>query len=106
MPALPQSPQQATAVAGAAKLNCDSGVVTSEALATAAGASYTLTLACNEVTSKSLVMASLQNGSNSGGDPSLSRIVPADGGKVTFTVVNRGASAFNGTLKIGFVVFN
>jgi hypothetical protein len=104
---LPQSPQAAQAAAGKATLNNDAGVVTSEALVTAAGASYTLTLGCNQVTSKSVVLATLSNGTNTQGDPSLSRVTPSDGGSVTFVVINRHATqALNGTIKIGFAVLN
>jgi hypothetical protein len=103
---LQQSPKTAQAAAGAAILNCDSGIVTTEALVTALGASYTLTLQCNAVTPNSIVVASLANGTNSQADPSLSRI-SAGNGVITFVVVNRSATlAFNGTLQISYVVFN
>jgi hypothetical protein len=107
MPYLSQSPQTATAVSGKATVNCDAGLITTESLATVAGAAYTLTVGCNHVTSKSLVVPFCFNGSNSQGDPDLVSVTPADGGSITFKVINRHATlALNGTLKIGFVVFN
>lgn len=108
MPFLPQSPQTTTAVAGKATLNVDAGIVTSESLNTAAaGGVYTLTLGCKDANSKSIVLANVYNGSNSQGDPDMVSVQPADGGSITFKVINRHATqALNGTLKFVFAVFN
>lgn len=108
MPFLSQSPQAATAVSGKATLNVDAGVVTSEALSTAAaGGTYTLTLYCKDATSKSVVISNVYNGTNSQGDPDMVSVQPADGGSITFKVINRHATqALNGTLKFAFAVFN
>lgn len=108
MPFLPQTPQQVSAVAGKATINNDAAVVTSEALNTAAaGGVYTLVVGCNHVTSKSLIITCVYNGSNTQGDPDLVSATPADGGSITIKVINRHATqALNGTLKIVFVVFN
>lgn len=100
------SAAQVTGAAGASTVNQDAGIVTTESLTTAAAATYTETIGCNAVTAYSLVFVSIQNGSNSAGDPSLGTVTPG-AGKVTITIVNRHASAaFNGTLKISFIVFN
>ena len=94
----------ATAVAGAATSNTQRGTITSEALTTAAGASYTLTLTCNRVSSASQVFASVQNGTNTQGKPVIGRITPGSG-SVTIEVWNlHAADALNGTLKIAFKV--
>jgi hypothetical protein len=96
----------ATAVAGAATLSKQSGVVTSESLTTAAGAAYTLTLTNTLVAATSIVLASVQNGDNNQGDPAVGLITPGPG-SVTIKIVNRHASqALNGTLKISFLVLN
>lgn len=103
---LPQTPQQATAASGAATLNTDAGIVTTESLSTAAGATYTLTLGCNQATVNSVILATMGLGSSSQGDPTLSTVSPGNG-VITFVVTNRHATlALNGTLKIRFGVLN
>jgi hypothetical protein len=103
---LPFSAAQVTGAAGASTFNQDAGIITTESLSTAAGATYTETVNCNAVTASSLVFVSIANGSNSAGDPSLQLVTPG-AAKVTITIVNRHASAaFNGTLKITVLVFN
>jgi hypothetical protein len=103
---LPFSAAQVTGAAGASTVNQDAGIVTTESISTVAGATYTETIACNAVTAFSLVFVSIANGSNSAGDPSLGTVTPG-AGKVTITIVNRHSSnAFNGSLKITFLVLN
>ena len=93
------------AVGGAATLDKQAGVVTSESLTTAAGAAYTLTLANATIAAADQVMASLSNGTNTQGELSLERVTPG-AGSVVIVVRNRHASdALNGTIKIAFVVF-
>jgi hypothetical protein len=92
----------ATAVAGAATLNKASGKITTEALTTAAGASYSLTLTNSAIAAADMVFASLANGSNSAGDPVIALVTPG-AGFVTIIVNNRHASAaLNGNLVISF----
>lgn len=94
----------ATATAGAATLNKLSGVVTSEALTTAAGSSYTLTLTNSKIAATSRVFASVQNGTNTRTNLQVGAITPG-AGSCTIDVANREASnALNGTIKIGFLV--
>jgi hypothetical protein len=97
----------ATASAGAATLNAaGSGVITTESLSSAAGSPYTLTLTNSMVAAADLVFATVQNGTNTGGDPYIQAVTPAAGsvvirvGSATTTV----SSALNGTLKIGFLI--
>lgn len=95
-----------SAVAGAATLNTGRGVVTSESLTTAAGAVYTLTLTDSVITADSIVLVSVGNGSNTTVGPGLVGVVPS-AGSATIAVRNtHAASAFNGTIKISFVVIN
>lgn len=92
----------ATAVTGAATLNKASGKITSEALTTAAGASYTLTLTNSQIAAADTVFVSIANGTNSAGLPIIGRITPA-AGLATIIVHNMHASAaLNGTLVISF----
>jgi len=94
----------ATAASGAATLNKSSGKITSEALTTAAAASYTLTLTNSQVAAADQVYASVANGTNSQGIPLVSTITPA-AGSVAIVVNNQHATlAFNGTIVISFFV--
>ncbi len=96
--------QTASATAGAATLNAPAGIITSESLTTAAGADYTLTLTNSFITATSAVLASVGNGTNTTGDPSLFSVTPA-AGSATIIVRNGHATvALNGTLKISFIV--
>lgn len=96
------STKTATAVAGAATLNKPAGVITTEALTTAKGAEYELTLTNSSIVAADQVFASVQFGSASAGLPVISRVTPASG-SVKIRVLNADASdAFDGTLKISF----
>lgn len=94
-----------TAAAGAATLNKHAGVVTSEALVTAAAAQYTLTLTNSTIAAADMVMVSVANGTNAAGLPVLSTVAPAAGSVVIKVSNEAAAAAFNGTIKIAFVVF-
>lgn len=94
----------ATATAGAATLNAGRGKVTSEALTTAAGAAYTLTLTNSRVAAGDIVLVSVANGTNTQGVVVVGLVAPA-AGSVVITIRNEHASqALNGTLVISFVV--
>lgn len=93
-----------SAVAGAVTVNAQRGLVTTEALTTAALLSYTLTLTNNRVTATSVVQVSIQNGTNTQGIPILLSVAPGSGSCV-ITIINLAAIlAMNGSLKIAFVV--
>jgi hypothetical protein len=95
----------ATATAGAATLNKQRGTITSEALTTAAGADYTLTLTNSKITASRHVFVSLDNGTNTTA-PIYVRLVTPGSGSVVIIVRNaHAASALNGTIKISFIVF-
>lgn len=96
------------AVAGAATANAGAVIVTSEALTTAAGAQYTLTLtnsAINATASNGdIVTADVWNGTSTTGTPSVATCTPGNG-SVVIVVQNVHASApLNGTIKIGVTV--
>ena len=94
-----------SASAGAATLNKAQGTITSEALTTAAGSDYTLTLTNSKIKTTSQVFASLDNGSNTTA-PIYVRLVTVANGSVVIIVRNgHASSALNGTIKISFVVF-
>jgi hypothetical protein len=94
----------ATAASGAATLNSRYGKVTSEAITTAAGATYTLTLTNAGIGASDLVFASVSLGAGTGGTPTVCGVKPA-AGSVTIVVQNVHASAaFNAAIVISFIV--
>lgn len=95
----------ATAIAGAATLNKPAGAVTSEALTTAAGADYVLTLTDSDIAAGDQVFASVKLGSATTGVPAVATVTESNG-QVVIVIQNIHASAaLNGTIKISFVVF-
>lgn len=96
----------ASGTAGAATLNTQVGVITSAALTTAAAAIYTLTLTNDKVSAGSVVMASVQTGTNTTAGLALQEVTPG-AGSVVITVENAHASsALDGTIKIAFAVLS
>lgn len=96
--------QTATATAGAATLNKLAGVITSEALTTAAAAEYTLTVTDSTIAATDIVLASVQNGTNTGGTPVLTTVAPGSGSVVIKVKNDHATVAFNGTIKVSFRV--
>lgn len=93
----------ATASSGAATLNKMAGVITSEALTTAAGADYTLTLTNADVAAADQVFASVQL-TAAGGTPAVASVTPA-AGSIVIVVQNIHATApFAGAIKISFLI--
>jgi len=105
-PSIDNGTKTATATAGAATLNKNAGVVTSEALVTAAGATYTLTIANSAVTAADQVMASVAYGTSTTGSPAIMRVTPAAGSLVIVVQNIHASAALNGTIKIAFVSFD
>lgn len=99
------TPGSATSTAGAATINTQSGVITTEALTTAAGATYTMVLTNSLVNSSSVVTAVAGNGTNTLCGLSPLTITPSTG-SVTMVFQNVGLRALNGTMKIFYTVFN
>jgi hypothetical protein len=96
----------ATASAGAATVNLQRGLVTSESITTAAGSDYVLTLTNARITASSLVFCTADNGTNTTEGLACNRVTPASG-SATMRIRNTHASAaLNGTIKIGFLVAN
>jgi hypothetical protein len=102
----------ANGAAGSAICNADAGVVTTESLTTAAGATLTYVINSNQVKAPgegsvtgTIPGVSLQYG-GSQGDPSLQQVQVAQG-KLTLKIVNRDAvNPLNGALTIRFILFN
>ena len=93
----------AVVVSGAATLTKSAGVVTTEALTTAAGANYTLTLMNAAVAAADQVFVSVANGTNTAGLPLVARVQPSAGSLVVVVRNADASAAFNGTLKLAFV---
>lgn len=96
----------ATAASGAATLNAQTGTITSEAITTAAGAAYTLTLTNSFVKAASVVLVNFKNGTNSQGTLALGSVTEANGSVVIIFNNLHASQALNGTIKIGFSVEN
>lgn len=92
-----------TAASGAATLNKHSGVVTTEALSTAAGATYTLTLTNSYIKAGSIVGASADAVAGAG-SPVVTSVTPGDGSVVIKVQNIHASAAFNAAIKIRFWV--
>lgn len=101
---LGEGTKTATATAGAATLNQPSGKVTSEAITTAAGAVYTLTLTNSVIEAADQVYASVSLGAGTGGTAAVCQVKPA-AGSCTIAVQNvHGSAAFNAAIVISYFV--
>ena len=91
-----------TSTVHAATLNTVEGLITTESLSTAAGATYTFTL-----TNSQILLASpppqvaMYSGTNTGGGLTLTSVTNAAGSSV-FVWTNTGTTALNGTMLIAF----
>lgn len=94
----------ATATAGAATLAKDSGKITSEALTTAAGATYTLTLTNSAIAAADMVFASVALGTATTGMPVITRVTPGANSVVIVVQNIHASAALNGTIVISFLV--
>lgn len=96
----------ATSTAGAATVNTQIGQITTEALATAAGSTYTMTLTNSLIKATSVVQVSVGKGTATTGEPVVQYTTPAAGSCVILIRNVSAATALNGTITINFVVFN
>jgi hypothetical protein len=94
----------ATSTAGAATVNHQAGVITTEALTTASGSAYAFTLTNSRILTTSIVLCSLLGGTNTKHGLSFTSVISA--GSAAISVLNNdiSAAALNGTLIFGFVV--
>lgn len=81
------------------------GTATTGSLTTAGGSSATVTItATGAVTTGSAILVTVANGTNTGGTPVLSTAVRANDNEITAVIKNDGATAFNGTLVLSYLV--
>jgi len=92
------------ATAGAATLDGVCGKVTSEALTTAAGADYTLTLTNSKIGLASNVVVSVANGTNTTAGIQVCRVQPLAGSVVILIRNIHASAALNGTIVVSFNV--
>ena len=93
-----------TAAAGAVTLAALQGKITTEALTTAANATYTLTVTNSLVAAADIVMVSLANGTNAQGQTVVLRATPAAGSFVVVVANKDAAQALNGTLVVSYQI--
>jgi hypothetical protein len=105
VPELSSGIDTATAASGAATLNAQCGTITTEALTTAAGADYTLTLTNTRVDAGCVPFFSVALGSATAGGPYLAHSPVVTEDQLVVKVRNLHASAAaNGKLKINFLL--
>lgn len=95
----------ATATAGAATLNNRFGKITTEALTTAAAATYTLTITNSQIAATDHVFVSVAYGTATAGAPVVQLVTPAAGSVVIILKNVHATAALDGTLKISFASF-
>lgn len=96
----------ATSTANAATINAQTGVITTEALTTAAGATYTMTLTNSYIQAGSIVLVTVGKGTCTAGMPTVAFVTSATGSTVIILQNIHATNALNGTIKIGFTVMN
>jgi hypothetical protein len=83
-------------------LNANDGIVTTPALTTAAGATFTLTVTNANATPNSIVQVEVMGGgTNTNLGTYVNEVTPA-AGSFTVNLKNGNAGALNGSVKIGF----
>jgi hypothetical protein len=96
----------ATAAAGAATIANSVGQVTSEALTTAAGTDYILTLTNPLIIANSIVLASPKPGTNTTVGLNVHEVIPSAGQVIIYVRNGHATAALNGTIVISYAVLN
>ena len=94
----------ATSTAGAATINHQVGVVTTEALTTAAASAYSFTYTNSRITTASMLSVQLMGGTNTTRGIEIRAIPGSGSATLSFFNNNVAASALNGTLIFGVAV--
>ena len=87
---------------GTGTLNSQAGVLTTPLVAIT-GTTYAVNLTNNRINTTAILIASVANGSNTVGVPSVSQVTPG-AGNGTVIIFNGTAVSINGTLQISFLV--
>lgn len=96
----------ATSTANAATINAQAGQITTEALTTAAGATYTMTLTNDFIKPTSAVQVSVGKGTATTGIPTVTWVTPAAGSAVIILQNIHASGALNGTISLNFSISN
>ena len=95
-----------TGATATATLSKKTGIITSEALTTAAAGTYTLTLTNTKIAASSVVLAEARMVSATTGTPLVTKVT-AGSGSVVIVVTNiAAAAALNGTIEIVFEIIS
>lgn len=95
-----------TSTAAACTLSKQAGIVTSEALTTAAAGTWSLVLTNTLITASSNILAQATLGTATTGTPLVTKITPG-AGSATIVVTNiAAAAALNGTILVNFTLVN
>ncbi len=87
----------------AGTVNTQAGIVTTDALTTAAGASQAVTITNNKVSAGDVVVVTRTGGTSTTGTLEINAVCTAN--TLTITLTNRhAAAAFNGTMILSFIV--
>ena len=86
-------------------LNAQAGIITTEALTTANGSVYEVTLTNSFATASSIAFAQWRGGTSSQNPGGLSFVVTPSAGSIKFIIQNITAIALNGTVQFSFVIF-
>lgn len=94
-----------TLSSNAGTVNKSAGVITTEALTTAAAGTQALVITNSHVTANSIPIVTICGGTSTTGSCEVKAVPTA--GTLTITLTNRHASAaFNGTFKLSFLIMN
>jgi hypothetical protein len=93
-----------TLVGTSGTLNAQAGVITTVALTTVSGSSYSVTLTNSYATATSVVVAGVQGGTNT--TAGITFVATPSAGSITFVLQNQGvsAAALNGTVAFSFAI--
>lgn len=94
----------ATGAAGAETCNAQTGVITTESLSTASGASSTRTLTNSFITANSLVFVQLMGGTNAVVLAVTAYVTAVAAGSCTIKINNLSGSSLAGTVVYSFLV--
>ncbi len=81
-----------------------SGIITTEALTTAAGATQDITLTNTHIAETDIVLCNVSGGSSTTGIACVSKVVPGSNGCVITLANTALVAALNGTVKLSFLV--
>lgn len=95
-----------TAASGAVTASGELVQITSEALSTAAAATYTLTITNTRVAATSTCLATVKLGGSTAGTPAITSVTPAAGSVVVIVKNTHASDAFNGSIIVDVLVLN